>query len=55
MRSENHPPVVAPTNMPTKVAEMIWLVAVIDNCHCSRMAGAAKAKLLMSPSSKKKM
>ncbi len=53
-RSENHPPVVAPTNMPKNVAEVmiptVWMVIP----HCMRMAGAAKANVLMSPSSKKK-
>src|SRR5215471_15393129 len=54
-RSENHPPVVAPTNMPTNDAEITPLVVVIESCQASRMAGAANAKLFRSPSSKKKM
>lgn len=54
MRSENQPPVVAPTNMPTNVAEVMNPIVAIDRCQPSRMAGAANEKLLMSPNSKKK-
>ena len=54
MRSENHPPVVAPTNMPTNVAEVMKPIVEIDRCQPIRIAGAANEKLLMSPNSKKK-
>ena len=52
--SENQPPVVAPRNMPKNVADVIKLIVLIDMPHCMRIAGAAKAKVLMSPNSKKK-
>src|SRR4051812_23375314 len=52
--SANQPPGVAPTNMPKKVAEVIKPMVPMDRPHCARMAGAEKAKVLMSPSSKKK-
>ena len=54
-RSENQPPVIAPTNMPKKVAEVITPIMEIDKCQAIRMAGAAYEKVLMSPSSKKNM
>src|SRR5258705_5286854 len=53
-RSENHPPVVAPMNMPKNVAEVMMPIVAMEMPHWARMAGAEKAKMLMSASSKKK-
>ena len=55
MRSEIHPAVDAPTNIPMNDAAVMRPIVAIDRCHACRTAGAAKAKLLRSPSSKKKM
>src|ERR1700722_1912968 len=55
MRSEIHPAVDAPTNMPMNDADVMLLIDASDRCQAWRIAGAAKAKLLRSPSSKKKM
>jgi len=52
--SDNVPAVIAPTNIPTKDADVIVAMVWRDSCHCCRSAGAAYAKLLRSPSSKKK-
>ena len=54
-RSDSHPPVVAPTNMPKNVAEVMKLIVPIERCQACRSPGAANAKLFRSPSSKKKM
>jgi hypothetical protein len=55
MRSEIQPAVDAPTNMPMNDADVMPLIVASDRCQAWRTAGAAKAKLLRSPSSKKKM
>ena len=39
--------------MPKNVQDTIWLIVEIERFHCFRMAGAAKAKVYKSPSSKK--
>src|SRR5271154_4156458 len=52
-RSENQPPVVAPTNMPMNVAETSRLTVEIDRCQYFMMAGAANEKVFMPPSSEK--
>src|SRR5436305_13061281 len=54
-RSENQPPVVAPMNIPTNDADVMKLIVSIWSPQAWRTAGAAKAKLFKSPSSKKKM
>ncbi len=54
-RSENHPPVVAPMNMPMNVADTMKLSVGMARCQDFKMAGAAKAKVFRSPNSKKKM
>src|SRR4051794_18755098 len=54
MRSEIQPPVVAPMAMPKKVADVMRLIVLTEIPHWARKAGAEKAKVLMSPSSKKK-
>ena len=53
-RSANQPPVVAPRNMPKNVAEVMIPMVPMEMPHWARIAGAEKAKMLMSPSSKKK-
>src|SRR6202795_3709491 len=53
MWSENQPPVVAPTNIPANVAEVLKPIVRIDRCQWVRRAGAANEKRLISPSSKK--
>src|SRR6266700_2133578 len=53
-RSANHPPVVAPMNMPKNVAEVMRPMVAMEMPHWARIAGAEKAKMLMSASSKKK-
>src|SRR5947209_2534731 len=40
MRSESHPPVVAPMNMPTNDADVMKLMVPIDSPHCCRTPGA---------------
>src|SRR5665213_1097077 len=54
-RSDSHPPVLAPMNMPKNDADVMKLIVPMDRCHACRTAGAANAKLFRSPSSKKKM
>ena len=41
-RSENQPPVVAPTNMPTNAADVIVPMVPSESCHAWRTPGAAK-------------
>src|SRR5882724_8802410 len=53
-RSANQPPVVAPMNMPKKVAEVMMPTVPMEMPHWARIAGAEKEKVLMSASSKKK-
>ena len=53
-RSANQPPVVAPIAIPRNVAEVMRPTVRIEMPHCARIAGAENAKVLMSPSSKKK-
>ena len=54
-RSENHPPTFAPTNMPINAAEVMKPMLESGSFQAMRTAGAAKPKVLRSPSSKKKM
>src|ERR1700733_7817492 len=51
-RSENQPPVTAPTNIPMKAAEVMIPMVATESFHCTRSAGAANAKLFRSPNSK---
>ena len=53
-RSANQPPVVAPRNMPKNVADVMMPMVPMEMPHWARIAGAENAKMLMSPSSKKK-
>src|SRR5437660_4261425 len=53
-RSENQPPQVAPTNIPTNVADVTKLIVAMERFQYLRTAGAAYENVLMSPSSKKK-
>jgi hypothetical protein len=42
-----------PKNIPKNDAEVMYPMVDMDNFHATRMAGAANAKVLRSPSSKK--
>src|SRR5271156_1196583 len=50
-RSENQPPIVAPMNIPAKVADVMKPTFEIERCQLARMAGAETEKLYTSPNS----
>ena len=54
-RSENQPPVVAPTNIPINVADTMKLTVEIDMFQSFMTAGAANENVLIPPSSAKNM